>query len=851
MFTFIDHKTGVAFNGEQPYVFWFEQGQSTNLNYVRQICIYTDSYKLSVTCDSPVFSILKMDQLIPAHERVVLAEKKYIDLSELKTNQWVSTGYKYRDCYVHMLYILANSNDAGEYIDVLRIDADGEYKEYSIGADFYNMNEILQANLENRGIELPESIQKAIYEKNLHEEANDNILLNRKYKELLMNYMSIVANKGSYQSLVNSLKWFEWGDLVEIKEYWKRIEPHKTWLLMEDLMSDTIRDASKTTYIGLYYALQELNTDQGDVIYNDTYNPSIQRRSSLTFSDSDVVNSDDRYNIVGGADMLQTFRLPTSYSRYDYSPDSTTKIYNEVTPELKNTIGLWNNLDLCLKMTLLGNFYSTFFMPIHVELLHSTIESLVFTNVLKILSASQVSNTNLINLIGSVELEDVSEDHTITSQHTYVYNHTLFKSNGVVSGCSMRDDPHGGSDNMTYLNHFYSDKSCIVHLKGCINEVLSGEILWKEVLKWSSGERSGNITDYVTLTPVDGRVSLDFRLRIKQSGTYKLYFEFYSITGKVYTKTISITIKDDFRDRVEIYRVVPVEEDSLVELEGLYNELNISDWATGFWNDNPGSSITTMSTMISTRYNTEDKHFVGLTHTVVIPLDPDKTDTYNSYRLSINTEDGEWLIPVKEIPDRLDEIVGRLKKLYWVYLTKRHYRYPSRDNNRGISEVSIPMLVCIKKRFATERSMNTNIRLLEFDEAGYVGVVNHDIFPYVDEYRFYPILHRLESLDDIEISADYTLYIKPVLHHAVYGRWEFRNTSTLKSYYTKTYQYRDIPSGEYLGYKPTHVSSHDPSSMFLSPGVELTPGYYDIILHYMVDNVEQSYKVSSAFLITQ
>lgn len=846
MFTFIDHKTGVAFNGEQPYVFWFEQGQSTNLNYVRQICIYTDSYKLNVVCDSPVFSILKMDQLIPAHERVVLAEKKYIDLSELKTNQWVSTGYKYRDYYVHMLYILANSSDAGEYIDVLRIGVNGEYKEYSIGADFYNMNEIMQVNLGNRGIELPESIQKAIYEKNLHEEANDNILLNRKYKELLMNYISIVANKGSYQSLVNSLKWFEWGDLVEIKEYWKRIEPHKTWLLMEDLMSDTIRDASKTTYIGLYYALQELNMDHDDVIYNDTYNTSIQRRSSLTFSNSDIANSDDMYNIVGGADVLQTFRLPTSYSRYDYSPDSITRIYNEITPELKNTIGLWNNLDLCLKMTLLGNFYSTFFMPIHVELLHSTIESLVFTSVIKILSASQISNTNLINMIGSVELEDVSDSHTIISQHTYVYNHTLFKSNGVISGCSMRDDPHSGSDNMTYLDHFYSDKSCIVHLKGCI---LSDEMLWKEVLKWSNGEHRGNITDYVTLTPVDGRVNLDFRLRVKQSGTYKLYFEFYSITGKVYTRTISITIKDDLRDRVEIYRVVPVEEDSLVELKGLYNELNISDWTTGFWNDNSESSITTMSTIISTRHNTEGKYTVGLTHTMVIPLDPDNIDAYINYKLSISTEDDEWLIPVKEIPYRLDEIVVRLEKLYWVYLTKRHYRYPSRDNSRSISDTSIPVLVCIKKRFATEGSMDTNIRLLEFDDTGYVGIVNHDIFPYVDEYRFYPILHMLKPLEDTEISADYTLYIKPVLHHATHGMWEFKNTSTLKSYYTKTYQYRDIPSGEYLGYKPTSVNNHDPSSMFLDPGVELTPGYYDIILHYMIDNVEQSYRVRSAFLI--
>ena len=78
MFTFIDNKTGVAFNGEQPYIFWFDNGQSTNLNYVRQICIFTSLRRLTVRCESPVFSILKMDQAIPSRTRTVMNGKKYL-----------------------------------------------------------------------------------------------------------------------------------------------------------------------------------------------------------------------------------------------------------------------------------------------------------------------------------------------------------------------------------------------------------------------------------------------------------------------------------------------------------------------------------------------------------------------------------------------------------------------------------------------------------------------------------------------------------------------------------------------------------------------------------------------------
>ena len=211
MIEFVELKDGRVFNGDTPYVFWFENGQSVNLNYVHKICFISDYRQVRVRIDSEVFSLLRLDQNIPeiidplAGQGEIINEKQYIDLNLLKTNVYTSVGFDYNGIYVHMIYILANSQTAGEIHDYFTIieNHDNELIEYKyeIAADFYADNELLKNQLENFDISIPESIQKAIYDVDVHEEANDNITLNRKYKELLMNYWNIVANKGSYNSL--------------------------------------------------------------------------------------------------------------------------------------------------------------------------------------------------------------------------------------------------------------------------------------------------------------------------------------------------------------------------------------------------------------------------------------------------------------------------------------------------------------------------------------------------------------------------------------------------------------------------------------------------------------------------
>ena len=60
------------------------------------------------------------------------------------------------------------------------IDIKG-YGKIKIGADFYGEYEQVYINLSNFGVEIPDYVQKAIYDSNVHEDYKDNILFDNKF----------------------------------------------------------------------------------------------------------------------------------------------------------------------------------------------------------------------------------------------------------------------------------------------------------------------------------------------------------------------------------------------------------------------------------------------------------------------------------------------------------------------------------------------------------------------------------------------------------------------------------------------------------------------------------------------
>lgn len=236
MIQFVDLDTGHLYDGVAPYVHWFPGEQSTNLVYTHKICVCSDEQQIFISINSDTFNIINIDMIEIYGDYTTPTEVK-LKLPNILCPEYTSRGTRISvnaevktdqgaeeksvNKYMHIIYFSGSSNIATECRTDVTIKEGDKVYNVVIGADFYEENESLYINLANFGVELPDSIQKTIYDVNVRESYKDNIILNRKIKELVSNYWDVIANKGSYKSLLNSLEWFEWGDLIRIREIWK------------------------------------------------------------------------------------------------------------------------------------------------------------------------------------------------------------------------------------------------------------------------------------------------------------------------------------------------------------------------------------------------------------------------------------------------------------------------------------------------------------------------------------------------------------------------------------------------------------------------------------------------------
>lgn len=333
---FIDTEKKTLFDGHQPYVFWFPgDGQSVGLNYSMTLWPVGTSETIDVALpQNDVFHLIDPEKLQNPDNLENLPDCFATLNEETSMEEITITGTRIGDSYVYPVYLCAKADSPGQFTHPVVIGGEA----YMIGIDAYMEDENLYINLANFGVEIPDSIQKALYPNNVHEDKKDNILINRKFKELISQYWNILAGRGSYKSLINSLKWFEWGDLLELKEIWSRVGSGTPSMSVRDLTAllekeyrDTLNVFKKTTYLAIYYALEKM--------------------------------------------------MVTADGQFVYDVD--------LNPELEETARDWSVTDLSLKLAMLGAFYETFFMPIHLELLHCTITDVVFTPTFKKVTGSR------------------------------------------------------------------------------------------------------------------------------------------------------------------------------------------------------------------------------------------------------------------------------------------------------------------------------------------------------------------------------------------------------------------------------------------------------------------------------
>ena len=986
MIEFVDLKDGRIFNGNSPYVFWFENGQSVNLNYIRKICFISNKSKVRVRIDSDVFALLCLDQDIPIFidpefgKGEVINEKNYIDLSLLKTNVYTSVGYSYNNFYVHMIYIMCNSQSAGEIHDYFTIteNIDGLQNEYKfeIAADFYIDNELLKNQLENFDISIPESIQKAIYDVDVHEESNDNITLNRKYKELLMNYWDIVANKGSYNSLQNSLAWFEWGDLVRIEEVWARhYENMKDYFLtdlnckLDEEFIKQFLNNSKTTYIGLYMALSHLiytkdgqleyEIDNGRVLGKDApfYYPS-QLEQMKDENESTENNSSLTPYSEGGVMPTDTYGLPIGnyvYVRYvptgeyweegkpkyimeevkDYDADghlilvtqenigeltdvgftysiAPRYIYQEINPRLELFHTKWQMLDLCLKMTLLGNFYSTYFMPIHMDLLHSTLEYWVFTNTIKVLHTNYNHQYAIVNMVRTFDME-YDKKVKMRDHFNRPYSNTLFLDNKNVFGFEdeIREEPNenwrlngemfkymmGGSYGVVNFSTTKDnpilatgeDDYIIFERVTWISELDSGEIQSQVPIQPIHFEREGyNASQYI--------FDFSFKLGFMYPGNYKIGFEFHTTSGNVWTKSVEVLIEDTTYNRIDLYKVEKIDT-SKFELAGG----NWNVWLRCFQmrpsmdlyriNNGPyvGSDYQRFDTHLYdseydgreySKYYSEYSKYdetkvlqhpykehsiyikpfngsTGMNHTVIFDVIQGDSLCMGFLNNEEEQEDEDDMNPISLPEQEMEEnpmlqinIDTSSEESLFNSLKNNvpQYIWVTNQYPDGVFRV-----LGIYREYGEIEDDPNRIQEVGIDEGE--GLVPLPQDHLVMGMRFHPCMHQITPLQDDMIQANDLIYVEPILKYSKdndINNWTFKNLTTQQEFSSDLFEKEYYPDGKNEGDFGVPVPGGS-QGYFVAPQtyVELKPGYYSVDLTYRKGEQDMHCIIDSAFCVNK
>lgn len=376
---FIDKQIGTPV---YPSELWFDDG-SIGKYHIKQLFFISRLTSVQVAMEgNPVMFLLDMKKFEPDRG---INDPDY----KLKTHSMKAVGEKISDeWYLFSVYVVAECDSAGSYKVDLYFDKD----KISIGVDLYGEREEYAILLHNQGMDLPKDIVRVFPETDIHDSAIDWLLLNRKYKELLLNAVDIIYRKGSYKSLQDSLNWFEYGDMVKLKEFWST--PSMVKLYEKDLTME----------------------------YSDALKHIMEMYMKTTF-----------IAITLTPDLIKTVDDKVEYDQD--RGESTVPLLEE--QELR-----WGLDDMMLKMTLLGNYFSTFFMPLHLDLLYSSLERLVFTTPAKgkTIHEGERLGDDLCDSGWRVKISDVYDEYVIGDAYCSATDNTPLMTEDGMFGAQLLDE---------------------------------------------------------------------------------------------------------------------------------------------------------------------------------------------------------------------------------------------------------------------------------------------------------------------------------------------------------------------------------------------------------------------------
>lgn len=603
MVTFFDIKTCQTYNGDAPFIHWAEP---LSVGVIRHKALYfiTPEPTCRVHIDMPKDWNFALYQ--PSRYDGELTDFDGVDFGDINTvaNADVTLfGTKMNQGYAYQLIIICRADVEGEFIETFTING----QPFKIGAEFYGENEALKINLANQGTEIPDLVVKSIYGSDLYEDNVDWVLLNRKLRELLLNHMDVMDNKGSYKSLLNALEWFEYQNLVELREVWKFETPagtkyyeHPLDTFITEEAKQRMFNSAKTTYFALRHMERKPVIAVGEDVIpepgiaeirvtpgaNSTANKPLELDAYYPELMDEINRRREERNKpkVQARSMRRAAAKPAEYkivpdisfnnTVYNWDEDDNTDLIT-----LKNCLACkWSKEEMRLKMVLLGNFFEQYFMPIHTDLIRSCIEDIVLTDIPINWGAIEnaheecftESNDFGFNWSGPSNPDNPDnpyKDNSFDLKEVHVYaglpqadsygqafedaiardiaGQYPFPTVPIIS-CHELDDSNAAIDNLNPpFGQFYNGIGCVVQGNFKFEEpIVSGTC---ESNQWGDFDKT-------TLT-VSGVTRNEFSIKFlfPRAGKFTFIFKFVGASGNVYTKVVPIQINNHINVDLKFY----------------------------------------------------------------------------------------------------------------------------------------------------------------------------------------------------------------------------------------------------------------------------------------------------------
>ena len=390
---------------KNKYIFWIDNKDhsycSVNNYYIRPIYILTDRQvsALEIQAGSAVFALLSSRNVVQKFKDCVISidesdfkaalrfdvnDEDDNDIIELPVLS-VSDGEETKTTkYVYPFYVVATSSEVGSFMTNILIRAsyrnnsgqDDEFTSYeycyiTVGAEFNEESEILYINGQNMGVRLPHEILRAVYEGSYLNGEFDEVLYNEKLKEYLLEYMQIRGEIGNYNSAIQSLKWFGWGDKLELVS-----------LLETDnqFMIQFVRDYFDTSSDILDSFKHFVNSTMLSLI-------AWENKETGKYNDYDL-NKDFIGENQPELENLFDKQIAVKYGGVGEETYYYRSYYNFVIGEL------------LFKLSTLRYYYEHFFLPVHLSIHNASLHHKVYANDIKMICSSSEHITEPIVKMG-------------------------------------------------------------------------------------------------------------------------------------------------------------------------------------------------------------------------------------------------------------------------------------------------------------------------------------------------------------------------------------------------------------------------------------------------------------------